>query len=176
MLAGVFIVPNWTFFVELILFVIVLGVVAKWILPPIQAALDERQQVVRGSMRAADEHRDEAHQLDQERGVVLEGARGEARRLLEEARSHAAELREVARAGAEAERGRRLAAAQQVLDAERPLLRVAAMQDIDRLVVDAASRVLGVPVDIARHRELIEAVVAQSSGRQAATAGREVAP
>ena len=83
MLAGVFIVPNWTFFVELILFVIVLGVVAKWILPPIQAALDERQQAVRGSMRAADEHRDEAHQLDQERGVVLEGARGEARRLLE---------------------------------------------------------------------------------------------
>lgn len=176
MLAGVFIVPNWTFFAELILFVIVLGVIAKWILPPIQAALDERQQAVRGSLRAADEHRDEAHQLDQEREGVLDGARGEARRLLEQARSRAAELREAARADAEAERGRRLAAAQQVLDAERPLLRVAAMQDIDRLVADAASRVLGVPVDIERHRELIEAVVAQSSGREAAAAGREVAP
>lgn len=169
---GIFIIPNYTFFVELILFVLVLGVVAKWILPPIQKTLDERQQRVRGALQAADEDRVESDRIEREREAVLDGARSEARRLMEEARRRAEGLREAARSRAEEERQRRLAEAVATFEAERPLLRAEAMRGVERLVVAAAEQVIGAPVDPRRHMGVVEAAVeAIASAGQTAGAG-----
>ena len=57
-----FLIPNGTFFVVLIIFLIVLGVIAKWVVPPIiegaararsDGAQDDRGQSARRTMRAA---------------------------------------------------------------------------------------------------------------------------
>lgn len=169
---GIFIIPNYTFFAELILFVLVLGVVAKWILPPIQKTLDERQQRVRGALQAADEDRAESDRIEREREAVLDGARSEARRLMEEARRRAEGMREAARARAEEERQRRLADALAAFEAERPLLRAEAMRGVERLVVTAAEQVIGAPVDPRRHMGVVDAAIeAVASAGQTAGAG-----
>ena len=41
-----FLVPNGTFFFVLIIFLIVLGVIAKWVVPPISKVLRERDAMV----------------------------------------------------------------------------------------------------------------------------------
>ena len=41
-----FLIPNGTFFVVLLIFLIVLGVIAKWVVPPISKVLHEREAMV----------------------------------------------------------------------------------------------------------------------------------
>ena len=38
-----FLIPNGTFFFVLLIFLIVLGVIAKWVVPPISTVLRERE-------------------------------------------------------------------------------------------------------------------------------------
>ena len=42
-----FLVPNGTFFVVLIIFLIVLGVIGKWVVPPVSKVLRERDAMVK---------------------------------------------------------------------------------------------------------------------------------
>ena len=52
-----FLIPNGTFFVVLIIFLIVLGVIGKWVVPPVSKVLSEREamlkQTVEDSRKAA---------------------------------------------------------------------------------------------------------------------------
>ena len=41
-----FLIPNGTFFVVLIIFLIVLAVIGKFVVPPIKAVLEEREETV----------------------------------------------------------------------------------------------------------------------------------
>ena len=41
-----FLIPNGTFFFVLLIFLIVLGVIAKWVVPPISKVLHEREEMV----------------------------------------------------------------------------------------------------------------------------------
>ncbi len=50
-----FLVPNATFFVELIAFLIVVFVLGKWVLPPIAKAMDQRQGTIRQALTDAEE-------------------------------------------------------------------------------------------------------------------------
>jgi F-type H+-transporting ATPase subunit b len=158
---SIFLLPNGTFFVELILFIIVLGIIAKFILPPIQATLAERERIVRSSVQSGEESRAEADRLTAERELVLERARAEARARYDEAARVNEERRVEARARGEAERARLVAEAASRLEAERQEARAAAMAGIDQLVIAAAARVLGRPVDPARHRAILEDVTAE---------------
>ena len=42
-----FLVPNGTFFIVLIIFLIVLGVIGKWVVPPVSMVLRERDAMVK---------------------------------------------------------------------------------------------------------------------------------
>ncbi|MHB1488401.1 MAG: F0F1 ATP synthase subunit B family protein, partial [Acidimicrobiales bacterium] len=67
-----FLVPNGTFIIEIIGFVIVLGVIAKVILPPINKALEERQDQIRDSLASADAARAEADDTRAQRQAILD--------------------------------------------------------------------------------------------------------
>ncbi len=157
---SIFIIPNATFFVELIIFLVVFGVMARVILPPIQKVMREREDRVRSGLAAGDEGRAEADRLAAERALVLEQARAEARRLLEEAsRAADAALEDARRRGA-AEHEALLTAARTGLESERAALREELLGRLGVLVVDAASRAIGEPVTLEGHRGLIDELVA----------------
>ena len=56
-IAGIFLLPNGTFFIELIVSLVLLFLVYKYVLPPINKALTERQEKIRESLEAADKAR-----------------------------------------------------------------------------------------------------------------------
>ncbi len=62
-----FLVPNGTFIVVLLAFIIVLGIIGKKVLPILNKVLTERQEQIRGELEAADKAKADAEEADVER-------------------------------------------------------------------------------------------------------------
>lgn len=160
-----FILPNGTFFVELIIFIVVLGIVAKFILPPIQKVMRERDETVRKEQDSADAARREAARLDAERLRALAEARTRARQILQDASREVDELLQQARARGQEEHDRRVRQAAGGIDEERARVRAELLERAETLVVQAAERIVGGGVDPGRHRALIAEELALADAR-----------
>jgi F-type H+-transporting ATPase subunit b len=162
---GNFLIPNATFFAELIIFVIVLGVMSKWVLPPLQKAVADRAAGIRAEIHAAEVARAEAERQSAERRRVLDDARLEARGIVDDAARAAEQAREEARQRGQAERDRRLEEARAAIDVESARARSDVSSQLGALVVAAAEAVIGSSVDPERHRAVInEAIAASEAG------------
>ncbi|HMD45461.1 MAG TPA: F0F1 ATP synthase subunit B [Acidimicrobiales bacterium] len=169
-----FLVPNGTFIVELIAFVLVLAIVAKYALPPVNKALSERQNLIRGELEAADEAKADAEAADHERRETLEHARQQAREIVEQASRTAETVLAEGHARASAEHDRIVGSATAEIDLARQRAVEEAASRIGELVLDVVERIIGREVDAAAHRDLIdEAIEALSSeaGTGGASAG-----
>ena len=166
-----FLVPNGTIVAELIAFVIVLAVMARYILPVVNKALRERQEGIRAELEAADEAKADAAATDEERRAELEAARQQAREIVAQANRTAEQVGVDAQARGQSEYDRMLAAA----DAEVKLARQRALEEaaarLGEVVVDVVERVIGREVDVEAHRDLIgEAAAALSQDESSADA------
>jgi F-type H+-transporting ATPase subunit b len=161
--APIFLLPNGTFIVELVLFIIVFAVVAAVILPPLQKAMDGRAQVVRAAQQASDQGQAEAERLVAERHEVLSRARAEARSVLESASADADALFQQGRARGQAEHDRILSEAEPRLEEERAGIERELLGRVSELVVAAAGRVVGAPVDAVKHRTVIDEAVRRAA-------------
>ncbi|MFQ6395039.1 F0F1 ATP synthase subunit B [Nocardia sp. KC 131] len=110
---GNFLIPNGTFFVELLIFLIVLGVIWMFVVPPIRAVLTERD--ARVAKTAAD---------DKEAKDLFVGAEARYKAAIAEARSEVVEIRNRARAEGRA-----------ILEQ----LRGEAQEEADRIVAESAT-------------------------------------
>ncbi|HTX62501.1 MAG TPA: F0F1 ATP synthase subunit B [Acidimicrobiales bacterium] len=178
MLSNVFIVPNGTFIAELIAFLIVLFVVARYILPPLNRMLSERQEAIRSELAAADEAKAEAQAADEDRRAALEHARVQAREIVEQAQRTAERLAEEARDRGQREYDRLVTSA----DAEVRLARQRALEEaaqhLGELVVEVVERIIGREMDRAAHRDLIQEAVdalARETGEQGAATAASAA-
>jgi F-type H+-transporting ATPase subunit b len=80
MIASIFLLPNGTFFIELVTVVVILLLMTKYILPPLNKALESRQEKIRESLAAADAAKAEAAAAGDERAALLTAARDQAAR------------------------------------------------------------------------------------------------
>jgi F-type H+-transporting ATPase subunit b len=166
-----FLVPNGTIVAELIAFVIVLAVMARYILPVLNKALRERQEGIRAELEAADVAKAAAAATDEERRAELESARQHAREIVAQANRTAEQVGADAQARGQSEYDRLLASA----EAEVRLARQRALEEaaarLGELVIDVVERVIGREVDVEAHRDLIgEAVDALSEDGKSADA------
>lgn len=157
-----FLIPNGTFIFELLMFIIVLGIVAKFILPPLQNAMEERDAKVRAALQASEEGHHEAERLDAERREVLDQARHEARQIIEDAAREVERLRTEARQRGQSEFERQITAAQAIIDRERAQLQAESIGKLESVVVAAAEHIIGLDVDPAKHHATIAAAIAQA--------------
>lgn len=157
-----FLIPNWTFVAELIIFLIVMAVMAKFILPPLGRAVEDRAANIRAEMQRAEAARAEAEQATRERHAVLARARTEARGLIDEATRQAEQVRTEARARGQEEYTRRLDAAQVSIDAERAAARSDLLDDLPALIVAAAEQVIRTEIDPRRHEAVIAGAIASA--------------
>ena len=70
-----FLVPNATFFVELVIVFVILFLTTKFIVPPLTKAMEERQADIREALEAAETARADAAAADDERRQVLDEGR-----------------------------------------------------------------------------------------------------
>ena len=173
--ASVFLLPNGTFFVELAIFAVIVFLIAKYILPPLNRAMERRQEHIRASLEAADAARADAAAADDERRAALDEARKQAREIIAQANRTAEQVRSEAQARGQAEFDRILANAETEVALARQRAVEEAAERMGEIVLDTVERVIGREVDAATHRDLIDAAVAvlnaDAAAGGAATAG-----
>ncbi len=159
-----FLIPNGTFIAEVIAFLIVVGVVWRYILPPLNKMLAERQSTIAAELAAADEAKEDAARADTERRTELERARSRAREIVEQAEHVAERLTEEGKLRGQDEYQRLVSsAAAEVRLARQRALEEAATR-LGELVVDVVERIIGREMDAAAHRDLIDEAVAALAG------------
>ncbi|HEY1651472.1 MAG TPA: F0F1 ATP synthase subunit B [Acidimicrobiales bacterium] len=170
--ASIFLVPNGTFIIELVISILLILAVYKWVLPPINKAMEERQEKIRVSLEAADQARSDAEAADDERRSVLETARQQAREIVATANRTADQVRTDAQARGQSEYERIVGNA----DVEIALARQRAVEEaasrMGEVVMEVVERVIGREVNLEVHRDLIdEAVTALREEPDGAAAG-----
>jgi F-type H+-transporting ATPase subunit b len=162
-------IPNFTFVLELIGFLLVLWIISKYALPPLRKAMADRAEYIRSSIQGAEDAKRDAEQLAGRRRELLEAARAEARDIVDQANEIAEQLKEEGRQRGQEEHDRLVTRAQLEIDLERERARADLMADLGSLVLEAAERVIGAGLDGKRHRALVdEAIVAAQGARSAA--------
>jgi F-type H+-transporting ATPase subunit b len=169
-IASNFLVPNGTFIVVLIAFILVLGVMSKYVLPPLNKVLTERQEQIRGELEAADKAKADAEEADVERRAVLEQARVHAREMVAQAQTTADQIVTGATAEGQATHDRIVASA----DAEVVVARQAAVEEVTarvgEIVLAAAERVIGREIKASDHQDLIDEAIAAVRAETSASA------
>jgi F-type H+-transporting ATPase subunit b len=166
-----FLVPNGTFIVELVAFLIVLAVIARYVLPPINKALKDRQAQIQSELAAADRARAEASAADEDRRQALEEARRRAREIVEQATRTAEKTRSDAAAQGQEEHDRILAnATAEVSQARQRALEEATAQ-LGQIVMDVVERVIGREVNADDHRDLVNEAIAAVNADDASPTG-----
>ena len=173
--ASIFLLPNGTFFIELIVSIILILLIYKYVIPPINKAMEERQEKIRSSLEAADQARADAEAADDQRRAVLDEARHPAREIVATANRTAEQVLSDRRAQGQSEYERIVGNA----DVEIGLARQRAVEEaasrMGEIVMEVVERVIGRELNADAHRDLIEEAVAalraDTSGGAAASAG-----
>jgi len=167
-----FLVPDGTFVAEFIAFLIIVGIIAKYILPPLNKAMEARQEDIRTSLEAADAARAEADETRSQRQGILDEARQRAREIMAQANKSAERVAAQADERGQQEYDRLVRAA----DAEIALARQRAVDEVSAqvgaLALSVARQVIGREIDAAIHRDLIEEAVAALKASADTTAAR----
>jgi len=173
--ASIFLLPNGTFFVELIIFIALVIIMGKKIIPPITAALAERQERIRASLDAADQARADAAAADDERRSVLEDARQKAREVVAEANRSAEAVRVDFQTRGQAEYERIVGGAEAEVARARQHAVEEAASRLGEITMDVVERVIGRKVTVSAHDDLIEEAVSalrvDATGGAAASSG-----
>lgn len=160
MIASLFLLPNATFFVELAVVVLLVVAFWKYVLPPLNRAMAERQQRITDSLEAADQARREAESADDERQRLLEDARAQAREIVASAQQTSEQLRADAAGRAQAEYDRIVSSATADIAAARQRAVEEAARRMGEVVIDVVAKVVGREVDANAHRDLIDEAIA----------------
>jgi F-type H+-transporting ATPase subunit b len=171
--AGIFLLPNGTFFFELIITIALIIVINKMILPPLNAAMVKRQERIRSSLEAADQARADATAADDERRSVLEEARTTAREVVAQANRTAEAVRVDAQSRGQAEFERIVGGAEVEVAQARQRAVEDAGNRLGEIAMDVVQRVIGRPVNVEAHQDLIaEAINALHADTAAGSGAR----
>lgn len=165
-----FLVPNATFVVELVIFLVVLWALSKWILPPVNRAMDDRQKSIVRSINDAEEAKKRSLELEEQHKRLLEEGRAEARSLKDEAVKIGEQLREELRKQGEEEYRRLVERASADIDAASRRAAEELRVQVAGLVMDVVERVLGEGITLRDQEKLVELATADIERQAAASA------
>jgi F-type H+-transporting ATPase subunit b len=157
---SVFLLPNGTFFIELVTVVVILLLMTKYILPPLNKALESRQEKIRESLEAADAAKAEAAAAGDERVQLLTAARDQARDIVAAAQSTSDQVKAESVGRGQAEYDRIMAAANAEVDTARQRAIDEASARIGEVVFDLVNQIVGREVDESSHQDLVREAVA----------------
>ena len=147
--------------VNVVAFIVLFIVMAKFAFPPITKMLDERANKIRESLDKAEETRVEAERLLDEYKVQMAEARAEATQVIEQGRKVAesmkTEILAKAREEAEGEKVKALAA----IKAEKEAAMAELKGEVADLSVAVAGKILGSSITKADHEALIDKYLAE---------------
>jgi F-type H+-transporting ATPase subunit b len=173
-LAGNFLVPNGTFIAELIAFLIILGVLWRYVLPPVSKAMSDRQNLIRDQLEEGRQASERLKQAEADYRKALDEAKAAAASIRDQARADAAGIREEILERAQQEKERIVESGREQLTADRQALVRQLRAELGDLAVELATRILGESLaEEARQRGTVDRFLAQLEEEEGAgTAGR----
>jgi F-type H+-transporting ATPase subunit b len=156
-----------SFLVEIIAFLAMIAILARWVYPRVIAAAEARQRQIAEQLEAAEKARQQAEQRLKDAEGSLQEARAQAAEIIEGANKLAEQLRADGRAKAEEDARRIIENARREIEAERQKALDSVRAEVADLVVAASERVIGESLDLTRQRKLIERAISEvtSDGR-----------
>jgi F-type H+-transporting ATPase subunit b len=156
-----FLVPNTTFVVEFVAFLIVLFVLGRYVLPRLNQMMTDRQQAIRQALADAEEARERKAEAETERERVIREAQQQARSIMEEANKQAEQLRAERRQQAEQEYERIVGSAYADIDAQARRAQEDLRRQAAELAVAVAERILGEGIDRTAQESLINRTISE---------------
>jgi F-type H+-transporting ATPase subunit b len=145
-------------------------VLAKWIVPPINKAMAERQERLRHQFEEMEEATASAKQAEEDLRSQMVEARHEASRIREEAREQGAAIITEMREQAQTEAQRIVETAQAQLEAERQQVVNQLRGEVGTLATELASRIVGESLDDdERQRRTVERFISELEGADTTT-------
>ncbi|MGH3941235.1 MAG: F0F1 ATP synthase subunit B [Pseudonocardiaceae bacterium] len=139
----VFLIPNATFFIELAIFLAILFVIWRYVIPPIKKAMNERQEMIRGQIEDSEQARQRLQEAQTRYSEALAEARVEAAKIREAARADAQVIKDEMRQQAEQEVARIQQRGEEQLATQREQVVRELRAEVGRLAVTLAGRIVG---------------------------------
>lgn len=138
-----FLVPNGTFFAELFAFAIMVFLLGRYVIPPINKAMTARQDAIRQQFAEADQAKKSANEAEAEFKAQIADARHEAAKIREEAREQGAVIIAEMRDQAQTEAARIVEHGHAQLRAERAQALASLRAEVGSLATTLAGRIVG---------------------------------
>jgi len=146
---------NGTLLAQIVNFLILVAILAKFAYKPLMQGLAERQQKIADNMDAAERERQEAEQLKLEYRQQLVDVRAKAQAIVEKAEKLAEENKEEILKTARAERDRILKSVQEEVARERELALAKLKGEVVALSMTAATKIVRENMDTEINAKLV---------------------
>jgi F-type H+-transporting ATPase subunit b len=137
-----FLLPNGTFIAEFIAFLLILGIIWKYIVPFVQGPMRDRQEMIRQQVEDADEARKKLAEAEDAYKKALAEARSEAAQIRENARAEAQRTIEELRVQAQEEAARIIERGDAALERQRATIVRELRAEIGTLAVELSEKIL----------------------------------
>jgi F-type H+-transporting ATPase subunit b len=137
-----FLLPNGTFIAEFIAFLLILGIIWKYIVPYIQGPMRERQEMIRQQVEDAEQAKEKLAEAEKAYQNALNEARTEAAQIRENARAEAQSTVEELRTQALEEQQRIIARGDEQLASQRTVIVRELRAEIGTLAVELAEKIV----------------------------------
>ena len=152
---------NMTFFGQMLSFAILVWFTMKFIWPPLNAALEERQKKIAEGLAAADNSQKALAEAEERANDELKAARSKANEIIEQAHQRANQLIDAAKSDAIAEGNRQKALAEAEIEAAANRAKEDLRKQVSALAVSGAEKLLKREIDASAHKALIDDLAAQ---------------
>jgi F-type H+-transporting ATPase subunit b len=150
---------NGTVVVELVTFLIMLAILARYVYPEVVKVAEARQRAIAEQLKEAEQARAAAEARLNEAEAKLTDARKTAQGVIDAATKSGEQLRQELKQKAEDESKRTVEAARKEIEAERERAIQSVRSEVANLVVAATEKVIGETLDDDKHRQLIDRAI-----------------
>jgi F-type H+-transporting ATPase subunit b len=150
---------NGTVIVELITFLVMMAVLARYVYPELVKVAEARRREIADQLHQAEKARADAEAALKEAEAKLNDARKTAQSVIDAASKSAEQLRQDLKQKAEEEAHRIRESTSKEIEAERLKAIQSVRSEVAGLVVAATEKVIGETLDVAKHKELIEKAI-----------------
>lgn len=150
---------NGTFLLELVAFIVMVVVMARFMYPAIAKVATARQQLISDQLEQAERQRDEAIKKLAEAEAKLNDARAQADEVIAGASRSGEQIRGELRGKGEEEATRLLEKARKDIESAHQAAIDSVREQVADMVVLATERVIHATIDKNKHRELIDEAI-----------------
>jgi len=150
---------NGTVIVEVITFLVMTAILARYVYPEVVRLAEARQRQVADQLKEAERERAAAEARLKEAEAKLADARKTAQNVVDAASKSAEQLRQELKQKAEDEAQRIIESARKEIEAERERAIQSVRNEVAGLVVAATEKVIGETLDSTKHKQLIERAI-----------------